>query len=70
MFVQFIFVYLVVEVPLLGKSYQIGKPGYERVQWCFRDRLNLTFDLLVAWRPSEGKFKDTGLQNVCDSFTQ
>ncbi|XP_072051679.1 ribonuclease P protein subunit p40-like [Amphiura filiformis] len=44
----------IVEVPLLNKSYQKGKSGYERVQWCLKDRLNLTFDILVAWKPAEG----------------
>lgn len=40
---------------MTSDSFKNGKAGYERVTWCFKDRLNLTFDLMVAWKPAKGR---------------
>ncbi|XP_038070339.1 ribonuclease P protein subunit p40-like [Patiria miniata] len=42
-----------VEVNLVAESFCKGKKNYERVQWCFKDRLDLTFDFLLAWQPND-----------------
>ncbi|XP_022108715.1 ribonuclease P protein subunit p40-like isoform X1 [Acanthaster planci] len=42
-----------VEVNLVGESFCKGKRSYERVQWCFKERLDLTFDFLMAWQPND-----------------
>lgn len=41
----------VVDLDLLAEHFVPGKKKYERVQWCLTDRLELAFDLLVAWEP-------------------
>ncbi|KAK7497717.1 hypothetical protein BaRGS_00011112 [Batillaria attramentaria] len=43
----------VVDVDLTPDFFTPGRKNYDRVLWCLKDRLNLTFDLLVAWTPHE-----------------
>jgi len=40
---------LVVEVNLAAPYFVPGKKLYERVRWCFKDNLQLTFKFLMSW---------------------
>ncbi|KAL8623421.1 hypothetical protein ACOMHN_037956 [Nucella lapillus] len=39
----------VIDVDLNAKSFAPGRKGYDRALWCLKDRLDLTFDLLLSW---------------------
>lgn len=41
----------VVNIDLVGAHFHPGKKNYQRVEWCFTDRLNLVFDFIAAWVP-------------------
>jgi len=41
----------VVHIDLIAGHFHPGKKNYQRVEWCFTDRLNLLFDFIVAWVP-------------------
>lgn len=41
----------VVNVNLISPQFVPGKKNYQRVLWCFTDRLNLLFDFVLAWLP-------------------
>jgi len=41
----------VVNIDLVGAHFRPGKRNYQRVEWCFTDRLNLLFDFIIAWVP-------------------
>jgi len=40
---------LVVEVNLAAPYFVPGKKLYERVRWCLKDKLQLTFKFLMSW---------------------
>lgn len=40
---------LVVEVNLAAPYFVPGKKLYERVRWCLKDKLQLTFKFLMGW---------------------
>ncbi|XP_033626617.1 ribonuclease P protein subunit p40-like [Asterias rubens] len=42
-----------VEINLTAESFCKGKKHYERVQWCLKERLDMTFDILLAWQPND-----------------
>lgn len=41
----------VVNIDLIGEHFHPSKKNYQRVKWCFTDRLNLVFNFTVAWVP-------------------
>jgi len=45
----------VVNIDLIGAHFHPSKKNYQRVEWCFTDRLNLVFDFVVSWVPFGNK---------------
>ncbi|XP_014778332.1 ribonuclease P protein subunit p40 [Octopus bimaculoides] len=51
----------VVTIPLLDPNFVSGKKFYERVKWCFTDRLNLKFNMLACWIPPDDDILSSSL---------
>ncbi|GAB1600724.1 ribonuclease P protein subunit p40-like [Argonauta hians] len=51
----------VVTLSLLDANFVSGKKFYERVKWCFTDRLNLKFNMLACWIPPEDDILSSSL---------
>lgn len=47
-----------VEVNLAAPNFVPGKKVYERVRWCLKDNLPLTFKFLMSWT-NEGRQRHT-----------
>lgn len=50
---------LVVEVNLAAPYFVPGKKLYERVRWCLKDKLQLTFKFLMSWTNEGQQNPDT-----------
>ena len=47
-----------VEINLAAPNFVPGKKVYERVRWCLKDNLQLTFKFLMSWT-NEGRQRHT-----------
>ncbi|XP_070576027.1 ribonuclease P protein subunit p40-like [Ptychodera flava] len=56
----------VIEIDLKSPVFHPGKKNYERVVWCFKDRLDLHFDFLVNWDPPGNQSRESILSYFCD----
>ena len=42
----------VIHIDVTKSCFRPGKKNYDRLKWCFTDRLDLEFNFLVAWLPN------------------
>ncbi|XP_058972910.2 ribonuclease P protein subunit p40-like isoform X1 [Pocillopora verrucosa] len=56
-----------VEVNLAAPNFVPGKKVYERVRWCLKDNLPLTFKFLMSWT-NEGQVSTSKLHSFFSSF--
>ncbi|XP_063441897.1 ribonuclease P protein subunit p40-like [Mytilus trossulus] len=52
----------IVDIDLTSPSFKPGKKCYNRVKWCFKDRLGLKFNFLATWTPSDNEVCPSSLQ--------
>ena len=50
-FILTFFTHLDVSIDLCNNKFQPGSKFYERVLWCFKNRLDLEFDWIMTWKP-------------------